>query len=78
MPLRQSERLHLRAVGAGPFPEDATEVVYADAWDELCDVATELAGVVAALRQHARDADAEFDGSDIDDRARQALRSYFE
>lgn len=41
-----TETLHLRAPDGGSCPDDAVEVVYADSWDELCDLAADLASAL--------------------------------
>ena len=62
----RDERLHLRTAGGGPKPDGAVEVVYADEWDDLCDVAAALVAAVERL-----------DPRKENEHARRALRSYY-
>jgi hypothetical protein len=69
------EALRLREDKAQEIP-GTVEVVYADAWDELCDVVQDLADALDDLHRYSQVPDHGYCGSPCEDKVRAALRRF--
>ncbi len=76
-PSQQSEPLWLRSVcPAAPKPENAIEVVYADAWDDLCDLVNRIGEALRTLHRRAELELSDYAGSDLGEEIDHVLRSF--